>query len=129
MVVTEPGFEKASSDNLPMVDAEMVNDFFVSNSNFFSAEVKNVKTTRAQKTSYGDNAVGYVQVKKENHVCFVLGRITPEHKVRDKGYFVEAVIDMKEDKVVSCECKDCAASEGGCKHGIAFLLWLHRRSE
>lgn len=38
MVVTEPGFEKASSDNLPMVDGDMVKDFFVSNPNFFSAE-------------------------------------------------------------------------------------------
>lgn len=28
-----------------------------------------------------------------------------------------------------CICQDCAASKGGCKHAIAFLFWLHQRSE
>lgn len=42
----EKGFVKAASDNLPVVDSEMVNNFYVSNLNFFSAEVTNVKTKR-----------------------------------------------------------------------------------
>lgn len=37
---------KAGSDNLPMVDTMMINDFFENNSNFVSAEVRNVKTKR-----------------------------------------------------------------------------------
>lgn len=27
------------------------------------------------------------------------------------------------------QCHECIASQGGCKHSIAFLMWLHRRSE
>ncbi|XP_030749227.1 uncharacterized protein LOC115877209 [Sitophilus oryzae] len=104
MVVPEPGFEKASFDNLPKVDAEMVNDFFL---DFFSAEAKNAKTTRAQKASFGDNAVGYVQVKKENHLCIILAIITPEHKVRQKEYSIEAVVDMTEEKsVMTVLCRE-----------------------
>lgn len=29
----------------------------------------------------------------------------------------------------SVECHDCVASQGGCKHAMAFLMWVHRRSE
>lgn len=62
-------------------------------------------------------------------MCNIKARITPEHKIHKKAYNVDAVINEQEEKVVSCECTDCSASEGGCKHGVAFLLWLHRRSE
>lgn len=34
-----------------------------------------------------------------------------------------------EKKVVEVNCHDCPASEGGCKHAVAFLMWVHRRSE
>lgn len=61
---------------------------------------------------YGDNAVGYVQLKRANEQCIVKAKITPEHKVSKKAYNVEAIIDEKEEKVVVCICKDCAASEG-----------------
>lgn len=30
---------------------------------------------------------------------------------------------------MSVQCHDCVASQGGCKHAIAFLMWVHRRSE
>ena len=39
------------------------------------------------------------------------------------------VIDENKGEVVSCQCLDCAASAGGCKHAVAFLMWAHRRSE
>lgn len=55
-------------------------------------------------------------------------KITPEHKIRSKAYDVHVVINEKEEEVISCQCHSCPASEGGCKHGVAFLLWLHRRS-
>lgn len=37
------GFEVASSDNLPVGDADMLNSFYVAIMNFISAEVRNVK--------------------------------------------------------------------------------------
>ncbi|GBP88368.1 hypothetical protein EVAR_52673_1 [Eumeta japonica] len=36
---------------------------------------------------------------------------------------------MRKTKLSSVQCEDCVASQGGCKHAIAFLMWLHRRSE
>ncbi|GBP19267.1 hypothetical protein EVAR_79867_1 [Eumeta japonica] len=38
-------------------------------------------------------------------------------------------MDEQEEAVKSIECHDCVASQGGCKHAIAFLMWIHRRSE
>ncbi|XP_046971061.1 uncharacterized protein LOC124538103 [Vanessa cardui] len=56
----------------------------------------------SSRDSYGDDAVSYVQVKRE---------------------------DEEEENVLSVRCEDCVASQGGCKHAIAFLMWIHRRSE
>nr|CAI5838880.1 unnamed protein product [Callosobruchus analis] len=78
----ESGYKKASSDNLPCVDSAMIQDFFASNSDFVSAEVRHVKT----KNPYGDNAVSYVQLKREGSLCFIKGKITPEHKVKQVSY-------------------------------------------
>lgn len=39
------------------------------------------------------------------------------------------VIDEKEVVVQSVQCADCPASQGCCKHAVAFLMWTHRRSE
>lgn len=39
------------------------------------------------------------------------------------------VVDEHRGEIVSCQCLDCAASAGGCKHAVAFLMWTHRRSE
>nr|CAI5821548.1 unnamed protein product [Callosobruchus analis] len=61
----ESGYEKASSDNLPCVDSDMIQDFFALNSDFVSAEVRHVKMKKSSKEAYGDNAVSYVQLKKE----------------------------------------------------------------
>lgn len=38
-------------------------------------------------------------------------------------------VDEKNGLILSAKCHDCAASEGGCKHAVAFLMWVHRRSE
>nr|CAI5829260.1 unnamed protein product [Callosobruchus analis] len=125
----ESGYKKASSDNLPCVDSAMIQDFFASNSDFVSAEVRHVKTKKSSKEAYGDNAVSYVQLKREGSLCFIKGKITPEHKTKQASYTVVAVINEQEEEVERCICEDCAASAGGCKHAVAFLLWLNRRTE
>ncbi|KAI4458070.1 hypothetical protein MML48_7g00011771 [Holotrichia oblita] len=125
----ERGFEKASSDSLPAVDLDMITAFFATNSKFLSTEIRNVKTYKASKTDYGDKAIGYVQLKRDGNICIVNARIAPEHKIHSKQYKVSAVINETEEDVISCECIDCAAAERGCKHAVAFLMWLHRRSE
>nr|CAI5831835.1 unnamed protein product [Callosobruchus analis] len=38
----------------------------------------------ADRENYGDADVGYVQLKREGHVCLVKAKICPEHKVRNK---------------------------------------------
>ncbi|GBP98492.1 hypothetical protein EVAR_66490_1 [Eumeta japonica] len=53
----------------------------------------------------------------------------PEHKVHAKLYGCTLIIDEEDDVIVSVVCEDCVASRGGCKHAIAFLFWVHRRSE
>lgn len=44
--MTEPGFIKGKSDNLPMVDIITVGEFLSTNDNFVSAEVRGVKNVR-----------------------------------------------------------------------------------
>lgn len=44
--MTESGFLKAQSDNLPRIDAFMMTSYFASNSDFMSAEIKGVKAER-----------------------------------------------------------------------------------
>lgn len=39
------------------------------------------------------------------------------------------IINEEDSEVISCQCLDCAASAGGCKHSVAFLMWVHRRTE
>lgn len=87
------------------------------------------------KEVYGDNAVGYVQLKREGKQCIVKAQITPEHKVSKKAYNVEVAIDEEDEKVLSCACKDCAASEGKSSliahtinkcivFGFGFYRWM-----
>ncbi|KAJ8710275.1 hypothetical protein PYW07_009641 [Mythimna separata] len=66
--MTDNGFVKAQSDNLPKIDAFMMTTYFALNPDFTSAEVKGVKAARSQRESYGDSAVEYVQIKREHHV-------------------------------------------------------------
>lgn len=84
---------------------------------------------RSARESYGDDAIGYVQLHRELGVCTVKCKICPEHKIRAKSYNVTLIVDENESKIISCQCHDCAASAGGCKHAVAFLMWVHRRTE
>ncbi|XP_060807339.1 uncharacterized protein LOC132903320 isoform X2 [Amyelois transitella] len=117
--MTEAGFVKAQSDNLPKIDAFMMTSYFASNPDFTSAEIRGVKAARSTRESYGDSAVGYVQVKRDGDICVVKARITPKHNVRQKCYAVICTCNETEETILSVQCEDCAA----------HLAWLHRRSE
>ncbi|GBP77503.1 hypothetical protein EVAR_98956_1 [Eumeta japonica] len=69
-----------------------------------------------------DDAVSYVQLKREGNLCTIKAKICPEHKVHAKLYGVSLVVDEQEETVKSVECHDCVASQGGCKHAMAFLI-------
>lgn len=62
-------------------------------------------------------------------MCTIKCKVCPEHRVRSRSYAATMLVDEKEGKVISVQCHDCAASTGGCKHAVAFLMWVHRRSE
>lgn len=62
-------------------------------------------------------------------MCYLQAKITPEHKIKSKCYRLTCVIDENEKKLVEVQCVDCLASEGGCKHAVAFLMLINRRSE
>ncbi|KAL4706156.1 hypothetical protein ACJJTC_013621 [Scirpophaga incertulas] len=117
----DAGFVKAESTNLPKIDAVMFAKFFVYNTDFFSAGILN---SYLDKRTYGANAVGYVQLKRDQQTCIVNCKICPEHKVRSKPYTCTLTVDEQED-VKSVVCHDCPVSEG-CKHAVAFLIWCHR---
>ncbi|GBN31472.1 hypothetical protein AVEN_211395-1 [Araneus ventricosus] len=67
-----------------------------------------------QKKSYGDNAIGCVQMKKDVDLCTVKGRITPEHRVRKTAYPFATVCNESEDAILLCvKCSGFAASQAG----------------
>ncbi|KAJ0173001.1 hypothetical protein K1T71_011177 [Dendrolimus kikuchii] len=37
--------------------------------------------------------------------------------------------EFRNVKTYVVQYHDCAASQGGCKHAVALLMWFHRRSE
>ncbi|XP_036141931.1 uncharacterized protein LOC118648772 isoform X2 [Monomorium pharaonis] len=123
------GFVQAKSDNLPKMTVVMLSDFFTQSECFNIAETTGVKAERSKREEYGDNAIGYVELKREGSICTVRGKICPEHKIRSKPYTVFLKIDEETEEIKEAVCHDCAASAGGCKHAIAFMMWVHRRSE
>ncbi|KAJ8913136.1 hypothetical protein NQ315_006054 [Exocentrus adspersus] len=129
MCSIDVGFNKADSGNLPEVDIFMIMDYFNKNKEYISTEMKGIKLQRSGRQKYGDNAIGYVQLRQQQSVCELKAKITPEHKIKAKNYNVQCIINTSERVIIEAKCNDCAASEGGCKHAVAFLMWLHRRSE
>lgn len=123
------GFCKADSENLPVVDQHMHSAFLKEENNFTHPEVKNVKAVRNGRESYGESAIGNVQLKRYDGKCTVLAAVCPELSCRSKSYLVQADIDVENSSVLSVQCLDCKASESGCKHGQALLYWLYRKTE
>lgn len=80
------------------------------------------------RKNYIDSAIGYVQLKREDNKCIVKCEMCPEHKVRTRNYEQIMVVDEEKENIESVKCLGCAASEGGCKHALAFLMWVHDRS-
>ncbi|GBP91133.1 hypothetical protein EVAR_24085_1 [Eumeta japonica] len=76
----------------------------------------------SSRASYGDDAISYVQLKRDAHLCTVKCKMCPEHKVHAKLYGCTLIIDEEDDVIVSVVCEDCVASRGGCKHAIAFYF-------
>lgn len=106
----DEGFEAATPNNLPVVDFAMALDF-IQNS-MESCETQGWKLSRSCRENYGDNAVGYVQVKRTKQVVLVKARITPEHKLHKTAYRVSAEIDEKKEVINFAKCHDCAAGQG-----------------
>ncbi|CAH2008331.1 unnamed protein product [Acanthoscelides obtectus] len=98
------------------------------------------------RDTYRDEAIGYVQLKRERDICFVKARITPEHRVKSKQHHGSFECDEKEEKAAKLEWSGCAAQgEGRCKQdflmearqtqgistpngwtsGEVFLNWMH----
>ncbi|KAK5648563.1 hypothetical protein RI129_003455 [Pyrocoelia pectoralis] len=127
--MVDAGYLKGMSHNLPRVDVFMLAEFLKKDDRFNAAEIREAKAEMASRENYGDNAIGYVQLRREGGVCFLKGKICPEHKVRNKGYSVTIEIDEREEMIKDIQCGGCAAASGGCKHALAFLMWVHRRSE
>ena len=123
------GFVKGNSDNLPEVNIISLGVFIAKDNNFISSEISNIKAIRNGRESYGESAVGYVQVKRVKHIHTVVCDVAPEHKVRSKGYKVELIVNSLKGEIVSCKCYGCVAAVGGCKHQLALLGWIRRRSK
>ncbi|KAJ8666314.1 hypothetical protein QAD02_007976 [Eretmocerus hayati] len=123
------GYVEASSENLLRVDLDMLIMFLQENDCFSCPEVKNVKTVRSMRSSYGDLAVGYVQLLRKEHSCTLAARVCPEHKINSKTYTVVVVVDEESECIEKAECQDCAAPQGGCKHSVALIAWLYRKSQ
>ncbi|KAF5271197.1 hypothetical protein FQA39_LY08204 [Lamprigera yunnana] len=51
----------------------------------------------------GDDAISYVQLKREGKICTVKCKICPEHKVHAKLYGVTLTVDEDEEKVTSVQ--------------------------
>lgn len=66
---------------------------------------------RNERSSYGDDAVGYVRIKRVNNLCNVSAKLTAEHKCRT-NYAVLCVVNERLQRIISCECEGCAASAG-----------------
>ncbi|KAJ8946144.1 hypothetical protein NQ314_008966 [Rhamnusium bicolor] len=54
---------------------------------------------RSGRDSYGDSAVGWVQVRRDKNLCTVKAKISPEHNVKKKQYAVTCIIDEDSESV------------------------------
>nr|CAH7740393.1 unnamed protein product [Callosobruchus chinensis] len=71
--------------------------------------------TRSGRESYGDAAVGWVQVKRNGTVCTVKVKTTPEHNVKKKQYAVTSNINEQSGEVIDVECHDCTGEAKNLK--------------
>uniref|UniRef100_A0A8D9F294 YqaJ viral recombinase domain-containing protein n=1 Tax=Cacopsylla melanoneura TaxID=428564 RepID=A0A8D9F294_9HEMI len=84
---------------------------------------------RSTRESYGDIAIGRVEVGRNSTHCVVRAEVTPEHNVNKSLYKVTVSLKETEEIIEEAMCHGCQGAASGCKHVISFLFWLHRRSE
>jgi hypothetical protein len=82
----------------------------------------NIKIDRATRGDYGDNAVEFVQVKREGKNVFLKALVCPETKIKSKSYNVTAELDG--DAILSAQCHDCKASRGKLYYLYYIILKL-----
>ena len=88
-------YQNAENNNLPVVDITMLTNYVKQDRNFISPEIRNVKSAESGRESYGDPAIGYVQLcRSDDGKWHLTAAISPEHKVRRKSYVVEAESDI-----------------------------------
>uniref|UniRef100_A0A336KXA1 CSON001658 protein n=1 Tax=Culicoides sonorensis TaxID=179676 RepID=A0A336KXA1_CULSO len=110
-------YEMAFASNLPAVSAKMLQNYFLRAENF----------EEDAKENYDDKNIGYVQLLREDKKCSILGKVVIEIE-RVPDYFSQkVVIDENKHEIESSCCEICA--KDACTHAIAFLFWLHRKSE
>ncbi|KAF6207016.1 hypothetical protein GE061_018254 [Apolygus lucorum] len=87
----------------------MLVDFVCQNPDFHSSETRDSKDQRATRSSYIDEAAGYVQVKRESGKCFVKA----ENYTRTSHSFFRVSCRSRCERVerwndvVSSKCRDC----------------------
>ncbi|KYN19357.1 hypothetical protein ALC57_08330, partial [Trachymyrmex cornetzi] len=67
---------------------------------------------RSSRESYGDEAIGYVYLKREQltKTCILKCKVCPEHRIHSKGYSVTLTVNEEDEKILDVKCHDCAAS-------------------
>ncbi|XP_011883840.1 PREDICTED: uncharacterized protein LOC105570988 [Vollenhovia emeryi] len=108
----DSGFVKADARNIPTIDMFMICEFIKNSDDFNSVEIRNKKLATSSRENYGDQAIGYVCLKRDGPICTVKCRVCPEHRVREKGYAVTLTIDEDNDKIIDVQCHNCAAANG-----------------
>lgn len=63
--------------------------------------------TTSSRENYGDNAIGYVCLKREDTICTMKCQMCPEHRVHSKGYTVVLVVNEDKEEITSVDCQDC----------------------
>lgn len=66
----------------------------------------------SSRDSYGDSAIGCVKLKRENNKCIVQAEISPEHRINNKNYVVEVIVDEDKELVENIQCYSCTAALG-----------------
>ncbi|KYN23114.1 hypothetical protein ALC57_04899 [Trachymyrmex cornetzi] len=67
---------------------------------------------RSSRESYGDEAIGYVYLKREQltKTCILKCKVCPEHRIHSKRYSVTLTVNEEDEKILDVKCHDCAAS-------------------
>lgn len=66
---------------------------------------------RSASAQYGDNAIGYVSIKRNGVMCTVEARITPQTSVNRTPYLVSVSINESDNSIAAPSC-NCQASMG-----------------